>query len=150
MKILDWLFHKNRIECPRCLGKGHVDQQDIERLERNLYWLPGKCAYCKGRGRVPPDMPETVKPDLAYLSLDLPSWERRRLIKGDQAAFNRACEYELAMKQVLEHIRQLYHDGMKFPDDIARHMYNEYLKISYTAPEFQEMVQFIERVIKSI
>ena len=39
----------NLIDCPRCLGKGHVDLQDIKRLRRELFWEPGPhCAYCDG------------------------------------------------------------------------------------------------------
>ena len=148
MSLFDWLLRKKWIKCPRCLGKGHVDLQDIERLKRDLFWLPGKCAYCKGKMRVPPDMPATVPTDLAYLSLDLPSWERRRLIKGEQAAFNRAREFEFRLEQILAKMRQMYHEGMTNPEDIARYMYNEYWKISYTAPELLQMVKYIERVIK--
>lgn len=34
MNLFDWLIRKKWIKCPRCLGKGHVDHQDIERLQR--------------------------------------------------------------------------------------------------------------------
>ena len=45
------------IECPRCLGKKHVDQDDIIRLNREEQWLPGPCAYCNELGIVDSDMP---------------------------------------------------------------------------------------------
>ncbi len=47
---------ENKIHCPRCLGKGHVDNvdnvdnEDIKRLKKELYWAPGPCAYCVGIG----------------------------------------------------------------------------------------------------
>ena len=40
------------MECPRCLGKGHVDQADILRLGMETAWAPGPCLYCRRRGNV--------------------------------------------------------------------------------------------------
>ena len=40
------------VQCPRCLGKTHVDQEDIRRLGREMEWIPGPCAYCEGTGKV--------------------------------------------------------------------------------------------------
>jgi len=41
------------IDCPRCLGKGHVDKQDVIRLRRIFFWTPGPhCAFCNGLKRV--------------------------------------------------------------------------------------------------
>jgi hypothetical protein len=59
----------NTIECPRCLGKKHVDEADIKRLNRENDWLPGACAYCDERGIVDSNKPENVpvdKIDLAH------------------------------------------------------------------------------------
>jgi serine/threonine protein kinase len=41
------------IKCPRCLGKGHVDWNDIYRLNRQDYWSPGECALCENKGEIP-------------------------------------------------------------------------------------------------
>ncbi len=38
--------------CPRCLGKGFVDSNDIKRLGQERTWHPDKCGYCKGNGYV--------------------------------------------------------------------------------------------------
>ena len=38
--------------CPRCLGKGLVDQKDINRCKRELLWTPGLCNYCNRTGKV--------------------------------------------------------------------------------------------------
>ena len=40
------------LTCPRCLGKGIVDTDDIKRLECEDIWLPGTCLYCDGTGKV--------------------------------------------------------------------------------------------------
>ena len=59
----------NTIECPRCLGKKHVDKADIERLNRQNEWLPGPCAYCEEKGFVDSNTSENIpvdKVDIAY------------------------------------------------------------------------------------
>jgi hypothetical protein len=33
-------------DCPRCLGKGYVDSDDIERHSMAGVWLPGRCRLC--------------------------------------------------------------------------------------------------------
>ena len=40
------------ILCPRCLGKGNVDEEDIYRLEQKDFLLPGECNYCEGVGKI--------------------------------------------------------------------------------------------------
>jgi serine/threonine protein kinase len=54
-------------ECPRCLGKGHVDKKDIKRLKRELEWMPGTCAYCDGTGKVDDEMLQSTNVDDANL-----------------------------------------------------------------------------------
>lgn len=50
------------IECPRCLGKGHVDDSDIKRLDRENEWIPGPCAYCEEKGSVNESKPDSIDP----------------------------------------------------------------------------------------
>jgi hypothetical protein len=38
--------------CPRCLGKGFVDLNDIKRLGKETRWEQGACPYCGGQGNV--------------------------------------------------------------------------------------------------
>jgi len=38
--------------CPRCLGKGFVDLEDISRLGKANEWHQGPCSYCVGCGKV--------------------------------------------------------------------------------------------------
>jgi DnaJ-class molecular chaperone len=38
--------------CPRCVGKGFVDDNDIKRLGKERTWSPGVCGFCKGTGYV--------------------------------------------------------------------------------------------------
>lgn len=41
----------NSMTCPRCLGKGYVDSDDIRRLDV-FGWEPGHCIYCDSTGSV--------------------------------------------------------------------------------------------------
>jgi len=94
------------IECPRCLGKGHVDVDDIKRLNKKLKWLPGKCAYCNGAGRVTTKIKDNVPVDTTYLSTDLPEHETQMLINGHPDAWERALTYD---EQMNDFISQIYY-----------------------------------------
>ena len=82
------------IDCPRCLGKGIVDVEDIQRLKKEVFWAPGKCAYCNAIGKVPPGRTEQLSVDFEYLTTDLQSWERHKVINGNVDALKRADEYK--------------------------------------------------------
>ncbi|OJY92203.1 MAG: hypothetical protein BGP13_08550 [Sphingobacteriales bacterium 40-81] len=73
MNFINRIFRRNLVECPRCLGKGKVDKEDIKRLKMDLFWAPGTCAYCKGIGKVPPKRTKKISADFAYLTTDLTS-----------------------------------------------------------------------------
>ena len=38
--------------CPRCVGKGFVDDFDIKRLGNERTWRSGSCGFCRGTGYV--------------------------------------------------------------------------------------------------
>lgn len=44
--------NKKTMICPRCLGKGFVDLNDIKRLGKEEDWIQGCCKYCDGNGEV--------------------------------------------------------------------------------------------------
>ena len=149
MNILDWLFRRNRIGCPRCQGKGHVDQEDITRLKMELYWQPGKCAYCNGTGKVSPGRLEKIKPDEAYLTLDLPFWEKSKLKKGDMAALERADEYKAIVHKMVAQIEQMYFVEQLTPDQIVRQLLQENGDAWFSESGKKELVAYIEKIVKS-
>src|SRR5882757_11229839 len=96
MNLLSRLFSNksNKIQCPRCLGKGHVNSDDIKRLNKELKWRPGSCAYCNGSGKVSAKTAAKVSIDLTYLVNELPPGEKNKLINGAQDAKYRAKVYD--------------------------------------------------------
>src|ERR1700755_974374 len=80
------------VVCPRCLGKGRVDAEDIKRLGQQLRWAPGRCAYCNGVGRVAEDLIGRVAVNEPYLTTSLSPGERLRLFNRDAAALERSQE----------------------------------------------------------
>lgn len=137
------------VDCPRCLGKGKVDQEDIIRLKKELYWAPGKCAYCNGIGKVPPGRIETLSADFEYLTTDLPSWERLKVVNGDPDALKRAKEFRETVDGMIEEIERLYYIENKEPGDIADYFFHKQQQLVYSATEKQAAIEYIERVIKS-
>ncbi len=59
--------HKKIINCPRCLGDGYVNSDDIERLDMDLFWLSGDCLYCNKTGKVNQDTLDNI--DVRELNL---------------------------------------------------------------------------------
>ena len=86
MNFITNIFNKNKIDCPRCLGKGHVDWEDIKRLNKELKWGPGKCAFCNGKGRIRQNFEQKVSVDTTYLTSDLSEIERKKIINGEKQA----------------------------------------------------------------
>ncbi|MFT3705547.1 MAG: hypothetical protein QM802_24470 [Agriterribacter sp.] len=149
MNIINRIFRSNMAECPRCLGKGKVDLEDIKRLKKELFWTPGKCAYCNGIGKVPPDRIEKLSADFEYLTTDLPSWERHKVINADEHALKRAGAFKDAIQTLIGEIEHLYYIENKEPAEIAAYFFHKQDQYVYSDEEKQEMINYIKKVIKS-
>jgi hypothetical protein len=133
MNFLQRLFNrqpKETTECPRCLGKGHVDMDDIKRLGRHLRWVPAKCAYCNGAGRVLVDIINKVAVDEAYLTVDLPRGERELLFAGDAGAIQRGENWKIEIEMLITNIRMLHFEQNYSAEAVADILIESYL----TAP----------------
>lgn len=133
------------VECPRCLGKGHVDMDDIKRLGQELRWMPGKCAYCKGKGKVDPEMVSKVRVNESYLTNNLSGSERARLINGDPAALERGVELGKKTDELIQQIRSFYFVNKLDVEQIAE-LYLQALP-RRTSKQKAEMIDFIQRVV---
>ena len=111
MDFIKSLFNSKKIECPRCLGKGEVDEKDLKRLDRELFWGTGPCAYCNGVGIVPSEMPDAIDPAMSYLTTSLSQAERSLLIRGNADALARAEEHEAETRQFIDEVKYLYFEG---------------------------------------
>ena len=149
MNLINRIFRRNMVDCPRCLGKGMVDLEDIKRLNKELFWAPGKCAYCNGIGKVPPDRPEKVNTDFEYLTTDLASCERHKVINGDHDALKRANEFKDLIQNIIEEIEQLYYIENKESSEIAEYIFHKQGRHVFSQSEKQELIDYIEKVIKS-
>jgi len=88
MNFLSRLFRRSEtpddLTCPRCLGKGHVDKDDIIRLKQQGKWGTGTCAYCQGSGSVDKAMLSKVPVDATYLTTSLTEEERDAIVNNTQ------------------------------------------------------------------
>ncbi len=149
MNFLNRIFRSNMVDCPRCLGKGKVDSEDIKRLKKELFWAPGKCAYCNGNGKVPPDRIEKLEVDFEYLTTDLSSSERHKIITGDGDAYQRAKEFKELIHDFIKEIEHLYFIENKEPSEIADHFFHKHHQPTYSESEKQELIKYVEKVIES-
>ena len=149
MSVINRIFRSNMVDCPRCLGKGKVDLEDIKRLKKELFWVSGKCAYCNGIGKVPPDRIGKLDVDFEYLTTDLTSWERHKIINGDRDAHKRANKKKELIQDSIKEIEHLYYIENKELSEIADHFFHKLHRYIYSEYEKQKVIDFVEKVIKS-
>jgi len=138
----------SKIECPRCLGKGHVNDEDIKRLKKELKWEPGSCAYCNGTGKVKADLPSKLPVDTTYLSTSIPGKEAIKLQKGDQDALDRAAMFEVEMDTMISKIRYLYFEEKRSVQEIGRYFFDQNPAV-FTDEKFRyDVVEHIKKVIE--
>lgn len=153
MDFLRRLFKRSKakVTCPRCLGKGHVDENDVKRLNRELRWGTGRCAYCNGSRSVDADMLNKVPVDLAYLTTDLSAPERRRIINNDSAAMQRAKDYDAQWNQFIDEIIHFYFSENLDAEQIAEHYLQPKPASGYESRQYlkakEELMDYISKVI---
>jgi len=108
MSLFSRFFKKPTQECPRCLGKGNVDWEDIKRLKKELKWLPAKCAYCNGVGKIHSTNASKSLAENTYLSIDLTNSERNKLLKSKDDALNRSKLYDEFLDEMIMEIEHYY------------------------------------------
>ena len=133
---------------PALLGKGHVDWDDIKRFNKELKWIPGSCAYCNGVGEVDSKMEEDVPVDTTYLVTELPEEERQRVISGHPEALERAHQYDDELDDFINGISYLYFETNLQPVQIARFYLLPAQDSESYEKQFQEMIEYVEKVIQ--
>lgn len=145
MNVYNWLFGKNTNlkSCPRCLGKGQVDWDDIKRLRQELKWIPGKCAYCNGSGKVDQGIESNVPVDAGYLVTNLQEEERQLIVKGNPDAIERGKLSEDNLNRFIDQIAYLHFEAGLTPDQITK-----FFLIGNPENDEQELSDYVERVIE--
>lgn len=149
MNFIRKLFHSERAQCPRCLGKGTVDTEDIRRLKMELFWGTGKCAYCNGKRTVPPSMIQKVPPNLEYLTNDLSRIERYKVINGKEDALERAAASKERVMSFVAEIRHLYYIKNLEPEQIVNYLIAAHGIHDFREGERQEVMEYINKVIST-
>lgn len=149
MNLIISLFTRKKVDCPRCVGKGGVDWDDIKRLNKELHWIPGKCAYCNGTGKVSSTISSKMRADNTYLTTEISQEERKRLLNGDEGALLRANLHEKKVSDFINQIEYLYIIGNLDSNKIV-----DFYLLSKSESEIsleirKELLEYIEKVIKS-
>jgi hypothetical protein len=83
------------IDCPRCLGKGSVDKQDVIRLRQMFFWMPGPiCAFCNGLKKVNQSFAYRFNADDWFITTDLSIDDYQKYIDRDPALLAKNLAYE--------------------------------------------------------
>lgn len=142
------LFKRSDIKCPRCLGKGFVDWEDIIRLKRQLKWVPAPCAYCDASGRVNKELLSKVAVDCMYLTIDLPETVIEKIKEGDATTIERGKQRERFVDHLIQFAEHHYLTQNMDAENIA----NLYLSTEEESAAFsvtrEELIKYIQSVIK--
>nr|WP_294782216.1 hypothetical protein [uncultured Flavobacterium sp.] len=142
------LFKRSDVECPRCLGKGFVDWEDIIRLNRQLKWVPAPCAYCNAVGRVEKEILSKVAVDCMYLTIDLPEAIIDKIKEGDKETIEKGREREQFVNQLIQYAEDHYINQNMDAESIA----NLYLSTEEENAIFsvtkEELIKYIQGVIE--
>ena len=148
MGIFNNIFGKKettpKIECPRCLGKGYVNKADIIRLDKQLYWAPGDCAYCKKAGKVDASLISKIAADEMYLTIERTDRERKKIINKDKQALAKAAEYKELVDYFVDYIVLSYKEEKTSVDEIAESL----LVSSHKGINKGELVRYIKEIIE--
>lgn len=140
-------FKKSTIECPRCLGKGLVEWEDIRRLNKQLKWVPAPCAYCNGVGKVNKEQLSKVAVDCTYLTIDLLESEIEKIKEGDQETIERGRQRELFVDNLIKYVEHQHLSHDMDPEDIA----NLYLSTEDEKADFsvdkKSLILYIQKII---
>ncbi|AWK04471.1 hypothetical protein HYN56_09580 [Flavobacterium crocinum] len=146
MRIFNF-FNRSAVTCPRCLGKGFVDWEDIIRLKRQLKWVPAPCAYCNATGKAEKEMLSKVAVDCMYLTIDLPESEIEKIKNGDQETIEKGNQRERFVDQLIQFAEQHYLNQNMDAESIA----NLYLSTEQENAVFsvtkEELIKYVEGVI---
>lgn len=141
-------FKRLDVECPRCLGKGFVDWEDIIRLKRQLKWVPAPCAYCNAVGRVEKEILSKVAVDCMYLTIDLPEAIIDKIKEGDKETIEKGREREQFVNHLIQYAEDHYINQNMDAESIA----NLYLSTEEENAIFsvnkEELIKYIQGVIE--
>lgn len=136
------------MDCPRCLGKGNVDWDDIKRLGQELKWLPGECAYCNSTGKVTSEMLSKISVDNMYLTTDITADERQKLINKDSDALERAAYYEMEVNGFIKQVEYLYFNANLNVGTIVEFYLIAKTELEISPSEKEKFIDYIERIIE--
>ena len=71
------------------------------------------------------------------------------MINGEEDALKRANEFKELVQNLIKDIEHLYYIENKEPDEIANYLFHKIGQNVYSASEKQEVIDYIEMVIKS-
>lgn len=140
-------FNRSKIDCPRCLGKGAVDWNDIKRLKQELRWKPGKCAYCNGSGKIKASTQSKIAVDNSYLTIDLDPLERIKVLKNTKGALKRAAFRKKEMDDLIHKIEYLHFEKNTSVDEIVTYHLIPNLRRKISSKEKADLIDFINQVI---
>lgn len=148
MTIFKLLFGKPKLKCPRCLGKGFVDWEDIHRLKNQLKWTPAPCAYCNASGKVDEEILSKVAVNNTYLTFDLPESIMEKIKNGDEEILEKARLHDLFIDNLIKYAEHQYLTKKLDAESIADLYLSTEDELAPFSVEKQNLIKYIKRIIE--
>lgn len=148
MTLFKLLFKKSKLECPRCLGKGFVDWEDIRRLKNQLKWTPAPCAYCNASGKTSQEMLSKVAVDYTYLTIDLPESVMEKIKDGDKETLEKGKNREVFLDNLIKYAEYHYLNSKMNAENIANLYLSTEDENALFSLERENLILYIERIIE--
>ena len=132
-------------DCPRCLGKGFVNESDIKRLKRYIEWTAGLCGYCGGLGKVNPNNCKNVEVNDIYLHSDLSREERDKYFNQESDSVEKAREYKASVDSTILSIEKLCFEEEKTLDEVVL-LFQTFSELNQN--EIENLKGFVSRIIE--
>lgn len=148
MTIFKLLFKKSKLKCPRCLGKGFVDWEDIHRLKNQLKWTPAPCAYCNASGKTSQEMLSKVAVDYTYLTIDLPESVMEKIKEGDKETLEKGRIREVFLDNLIKYAEYHYVNNQMNAESITDLYLCTEDENALFSLERENLILYIERIIE--
>jgi hypothetical protein len=103
----------NQKNCPRCNGKGVIDQEDIQKWDKSGIWETGICNYCNGEKLVSIALINNVKTDDDYINATMSPTQRELYISDAKAYVELAELYHSNADQINVNLENFIKIGIK-------------------------------------
>jgi len=107
--------------------------------------MPGECAFCSGSGKVNEKFKDNIKPDEAYLTIDLTEEEKEKFLNNDAGELFTAANQKASINLIKDKIIEMH---LKQGLSISQISKNIIVTLEVKEEDHKEIEDFVSKVIE--